>query len=474
MKLGHLFVSASLLLVASCVPSLDDNPPREPKLALPDAFTGGSTTSSSKAESLAKRTWREVFDDPHLQHLIGQAMQRNQEMNIRLQEMIIAKNEARIRDGEILPKVDAGVGTGLEKVGSHTSQGRSDEAHDVPEHLPDFRFGLTASWEVDVWGKLRNAAKAARLRYLATTQGRKLMQTHIVAELAHAYYDLLALDRRLEVLNRNIAIQRNALDVVRLQKAAARGTELPVQRFEAEVLKNRSLEFELRQQIVETENRINVLVGRYPQTVDRDPAQFDRSLPKTITTGLPSSLLENRPDIVEAELRLQAAKLDVAVAKARFFPSLSLDAEVGYESFDPSHLIDTPASIMYGIAGKLTAPLLNRKAIEAQYGSANATQIQAVFAYERTVLDAFTEVTNQLAMVDNLASSYDLQSQQVARLQRSIEVSKILFRSARADYMEVLLTRRDALDAEMDSIETKKRQLHALVNVYEALGGGWR
>lgn len=474
MNLRRLFLCAPLLLLPACIPSLEDNPPREPEVELPAAFAGGSTASSAQAESLAGKTWRDVFDDPHLQALIGMAMDRNQEMNIQLQEMIIAKNEANVRDGEVLPRVDAHVGAGLEKVGADTSQGRADEANGVPEHLPDFNFGLSASWEVDLWGKLRNAAKAARLRYLATTQGRKLMQTHIVAEIANSYYDLLALDRQLRVLKRNIAIQRNALEVVRLQKEAARGTELAVQRFEAEVLKNQSRQFELEQQIVEAENRINFLVGRYPQTVARNPASFDRPLPKAIATGLPSDLLENRPDIVEAELLLRAAKLDVSVAKARFYPSLSLDANVGYESFDPKHLLDTPASIAYGIAGGLTAPLLNRKAIKSQYSSANAMQIQAVFKYEQTVLDAFTEVTNQLAMLENLTKSYGLQSQQVERLKRSIEVSKVLFQSARADYMEVLLTRRDALDAEMELIDTKKKQLHALVNIYEALGGGWR
>lgn len=470
----RFLLCAPLLLVSACVPSLKDNPPREPQLEMPKAFAGGTTKSSAKAESLARKTWKEVFDDPNLRALIGMAMDRNQELNIQLQEIIIAKNEANVRDGEVLPRVDARVGAGLEKVGRDTSQGRADEANDVPEHLPDFHFGLAASWEVDVWKKLRNAAQAARLRYLATTQGRKLMQTHIVAEIAHSYYELIALDRQLEVLKRNIAIQRNALEVVRLQKEAARGTELAVQRFEAEVLKNRSRQFEIEQKIVEAENRINFLVGRFPQPVKRDPSRFDQPLPKTIATGLPSDLLENRPDVVEAELRLRAAKLDVAVAKARFYPSLSLDAELGYEAFNPKHLLDTPASLMYNLAGNLTAPLLNRKAIKAEYATANATQIQAVYAYERTVLDAFTEVTNRLAMIDNLEKSYGLQAQQVDRLTQSIEVSKILFRSARADYMEVLLTRRDALEAEMELIETKKDQLHAIVDIYEALGGGWR
>ena len=190
--------------------------------------------------------------------------------------------------------------------------------------------------------------------------------------------------------------------------------------------------------------------------------------------GLPSALLENRPDVRQAELQLEAAKLDVAVAKARFYPSFSIDAEVGYEAFNPAHIVDTPDSLLYNLAGNLTAPLLNRAGIEAQYYAANAMQLQAVYDYERTILSAFTEVKNQLTLTENLEKSYELQKRQVEQLTDAIEVSNLLFRSARADYMEVLLTRRDALESEMELIETKKRQLLAMVNIYQALGGGWR
>ena len=344
----------------------------------------------------------------------------------------------------------------------------------MPEHLGNFTFGLTGSWEVDIWKKLRSAVKAADLRYLASIEGRNFLVTQIVAEIARSYFDLIALDNQLAVLTRNIEVQTDALEVVKLQKQAARVTELAVQRFEAEVLKNKSRLYDLEQEKIQTENRINFLVGRYPQPVSRNAEKLKEPLPDAIQSGLPSQLLENRPDVRQAELELAASKLDVKVAKAAFYPSLSIDAGVGYRSFNAEHLVATPESVLYGVAGNLTAPLLNRKAIAAQYRSANARQLQAVFNYERTLLQAFTDVANQLAMIENLQKSYDLQSKQVEALTKSSEVSAILFQSARADYMEVLLTRRDSLDAEMELIETKKRQLQAMVNLYQALGGGWR
>lgn len=347
------------------------------------------------------------------------------------------------------------------------------EINGVPELLGDYRVGFAASWEVDIWKKLRNAAKAATFRYLATIEGQRFMRTQLVAEIARSYYELLALDRQLQVLHENIELQQRALEVVRKEKQAARVTELAVQRFQAEVLKNQSRQFHLEQDRVQTQNRINFLVGRFPQPVSRNAAVFDAPLPATIEAGLPSQLLDNRPDVRQAELALEAAKLDVKVARARFFPSFSIEAGMGYEAFNAKHLVSTPSSTFFGIGGNLLLPLLNRQGIKAQYFSANAQQLQAVYRFEQAALKAFTDVANQLAMISNLTQSYALESEQVDLLTQAIEVSNVLFQSARADYMEVLLTRRDALESQMELIDTRLQQRQAVVNVYQALGGGW-
>ncbi|MFT3921789.1 MAG: TolC family protein [Myxococcales bacterium] len=464
------------MLTTSCAPSLESNPPRDASKAVPNTFAGAqvSSAAASGAPNAAQKTWNEFFDDPDLQSLIAAALKNNQELNIRLQEIMIAKAEVLGRTGEYLPHVDAQVGAGIERVGEHTRFGVLDSKNGVPQHLQGYGFGFRASWEVDIWKKLRNAAKAANLRYLATVEGRNFMITQLVAEVAASYYELMALDNQLDVLKSNIEIQQHALEMVKFQKEAARATELAVQRFEAEVLKNQSRQYKLEQERIEAENRINFLLARPPQPVKRNSEKFNQPLPEVVGAGIPSELLDNRPDVRAAELELEASKLDVKSAKASFYPSLKLDAGVGYESFNIKHLVATPASIAYNIAGNLVAPLLNRRGIKAQYYAANAQQLQAVFHYEQTVLKAFTEVVNTLARADNLKKGYDLQSQQVDKLVQSIEISTILFQSARADYMEVLLTRRDSLEAQMELIETKNRQLQAIVSIYQSLGGGWK
>lgn len=470
LMLGAL--ACMVVLGAGCAPSLSQNKPREPRRELPASYVGAQPTAAEK--SVVEKAWQEFFEDPALRALIEAALHNNQELNIRVQELIIAQNEVMASEGEYLPKLSVGAGAGVDKVAEHTSQGVSDEAHELPSILQNYKFGFSASWEVDIWGKLRNSAKAAALRYLSSVEGRNFVITKLVAEIARSYYELLALDSQLAVLRQNIEIQQNGLQIVRLQKEAAKVTELAVQRFEAELLKNQSKQFDLQQRIVEVENRINFLVGRYPQPVARDARRFEAPLPSSLAVGIPSQLLDHRPDVKQAELDLAAAKLDVQAAKARFYPALSIEAGVGYQAFNVKHLLATPESLIFNLAGNITAPLLNRQAIKAEYYSANALQIQAVFKYEQTLLQAFTEVVNQLAMIDNLDKSYELTSQQVDRLTRSIETSNVLFQSARADYLEVLTTRRDALESQIDLIETRLRQRHALINMYQALGGGWR
>jgi len=247
-----------------------------------------------------------------------------------------------------------------------------------------------------------------------------------------------------------------------------------VQKFAAEVLKSQSLEFDILQQIKETENRINFLLARYPQEIPRDKNNFLTLVPAVVNAGIPSQLLANRPDIKRAELDLAAAKLDLKVARAEFYPSFEISAGLGFQAFKPSYLVKFPESLIYSLAGDLAGPLINRNAIKAEFYTANARQVQAMYNYERSILNAYMEVSTQLSKIDNVAKSYALKSQQVDALTRSIEISNDLFRSARADYLEVLLTQRDALESKLELVETKKEQLTAVVSIFRDLGGGWQ
>lgn len=438
----------------------------------PAGYYNSQDTSNS-----ATIKWKQYFTDPNLIALIDTALINNQELNITLREIEMSKNEIMARKGEYMPFLHLKGGAAADRAGKYTWDGISEEdwkASPDKKHgyVGDFMLGTYFTWELDVWKKLRTAKKSAAIKYLSTIEGKNFMVTNIIAEIASSYYELMALDNLLAIIQQNIELQSNALQVVKLEKDAAKVSQLAVNRFEAQLLNTKNLQYEIQQKIVETENRINFLAGRFPQPVVRNSAAFNNLVPDPIFAGIPSQLLVNRPDVRQSELELAAAKLDVQVARANFYPSFSLNAGVGLQAFNPVYLIK-PESILYNLAGDLAAPLINKNAIKATYFNANEKQIQAVYNYERSILNAHIEVVNQLSRMDNFTKSYETKAKEVDILTQSITISNNLFRSARADYIEVLLTQREALESKIDLIEIKLKQFDAKVNIYKALGGGW-
>lgn len=478
--LRMMVVSTLALTTQACsIPLLIS---KKAETELPAQYNAQTAVSDSAqaTENSVNVNWKDFFEDPHLSALIDTAVANNKEVNILMQRISIAANEIQARKGEYLPFVNFGAGIDTEKVGRYTRNGAVEESLEIkegkafPEPLGNYQFGLQATWELDVWKKLRNATKVATMEYMASIEGKNFLVTNLVAEIANAYYELVALDNQLDNLEQNIKIQQNALEVTKELQKYARATSLAVKRFEAEVKKNQSRQYVIKQQQVELENRINFLMGRTPQPIQRASSGFMEIKPKLIQTGLPTELLAHRPDIRKAELELSAAELNIQVAKANFYPTFAIRAGLGFQAFNPKYLLNTPASLAYSLAGDMMAPLINRNAIEAVYKNANATQIQAAYDYEQTIINAYGEVSNQLSNIDNLEKNYQLKTSQVEALTQSVDVANQLFKSARAEYLEILLTQREALEAKSELIETKQKQMSAMVNLYRALGGGWQ
>ncbi|MCG1036966.1 TolC family protein [Polaribacter sargassicola] len=466
------FVAACIgILLYSCVPT---QKVREENKTVPKTYANNNVDTLNTA----KTNWKNFFSDINLISLIDTALVNNQEMNIMLLKVDMFKNKIKAKKGEYLPFVNFYGGAETEKVGAYTRNGSVEEQlkiddEEFPDPLSNYSLGISASWELDIWKKLRNEKKAAVFEYLSSVEGKKFMTTNLVAEIADTYYELLALDNQLDIVNQNLEIQKNALKIVKLQKQAAKTTELAVRRFKAEVLKNQSEKLEIEQQIVVTENKINFLIGKTPQKVTRKSDDFLATAIDSIYEGVPSQLLQNRPDIRKAEYELAAAKLNTKVARANFYPSFGIKAGVGLESFKTKFLTNTSESLAYSLVGDFVGPLINKNAIKAAYKNANDMQLQSIFEYEKTILSAYIEVSNELSNIKNLKNIYDLKEQEVDALTESIQLSTRLFKAARADYLEVLLTQREALDAKIELVETKKEQLMANVAVYKSLGGGW-
>jgi NodT family efflux transporter outer membrane factor (OMF) lipoprotein len=466
-------LSCLLLALPGCIIPCLQRP--DPGAALPETFNGAITPESSALLSI-----EEFFNDPTLTTLIDQAVTGNQQLKILAQDIQIANNEILRRRGAYLPFLNFGAGARLDKLSYNTIPGSDNlqnapiSASHFPTPLPDFLVAGNVTWQIDIWRQLRNARDSARLRYLGTIDGRTYAVTRLVADVAENYYALMSLDARMENLNRIIALQEQSLQTAIARKEFARDTELGVQRFTAEVRKNQSERFIVQQRIIETENRINFLAGRFPQRVERNSAAFFNVTLATLNVGVPAQLLQNRPDIRQAERELEAAGLDVRVARANFYPKLIMSAGVGYEAFNTKYLFLSPESLINNVAGNLVAPLVNFSAIKADYLNANARQLQALYEYQRTILNAFTEVVNRMSAVQNYSLSIDIKRQQLDSLESAVSVATNLFQAARpgVDYMDVLFAQRDLVDARMVLIDTKREQLTSVVNAYQALGGG--
>jgi NodT family efflux transporter outer membrane factor (OMF) lipoprotein len=451
----------------------------------PAGLTNGSFSGSATTENSAQLRVDEFYHDPVLTRLICQAVATNRDLKTLEEEIQIAQAQILGRRGAFLPLIGFRADAGTTRYSKYTLEGASrqddpyllDPVKHLPNPTPNFLFGINYLIPLDIWRELRNARDAAIQRYFAAIERRNDLLTRLVADVAQNYYGLMALDKRLETLNRIIARQEASLKAAQALFERARGTTLGIRRFEAEVRKNQSERLIVRQEIVETENRINRLRGLMPQPVERNSAGFYDLTINALKVGVPAQLLLNRPDIRQAEREVAAAGLEVKVARARFFPRVDITGTVGTSVFNPKYLFN-PESFLFNAAGELTAPLINKAAIRADYRTANAQQLEAVYNYQRTIINAVVEVVNQMSAVENYSRSIAIKREQLQALESAVKVAQNLFNNPRpgekgeVDYLDVLTTQRDLLDATTVFINTKRQQLSAIVSVYQALGGG--
>src|SRR5215210_253729 len=464
---------AVVLFLSSCKPiqAVQNNSYRP----LPESFENIKDTVSVAAIS-----WKQFFSDPELVSLIDTALKNNPDIQIAFQRLQASQADVLSSTGALKPVVNGMAAAGVSKFSAYTMDGAGNKGteiyngKEIPAVLPDYFIGLQSTWEADIWGKLRNRKNAAVARYLANVEGRNWVITNLITEIANSYYELMALDRQMEIIDTTIALQENALEMVKVQKETARANELAVKQFEGQLIGFKSIRWELLQQITENESRINFLVGRYPQTVTRNGNVFVQPLPVKVDVGIPSALLQNRPDIRQAELELLASKADVIAAKAAFYPTVNINGSVGFQAFKVGLLATAPQALAYNLFGGLTAPLINRSGIKAEFNRANARQLEALANYSKTILNGYTEVYTEMKRISNLQEINELKTRQVDILTQSIEPAKDLFKTGRATYLEILLTQQNALNPQLELINTKKNQYQAMVNIYKALGGGWK
>ena len=447
-------------------------------LNLPETFNGTTDTVSIGAEQ------RKVFfKDTVLIRLIDTALAHNIDLQNTVQKVMVARAEMFSRKGLGLPTADVFASTGMDKYGKYTMSGvgnfdtnlssNIDKDQRVTDPAQDFFLGLKSHWEIDLWGKLKSQKRAAYARVLASEKGRQWVTTQLVATVASYYYALLALDNRLEIVHRNIALQERAVDVVKTQMEAGRATSLAVQQFSAQLLQTQSLGYETSLSIEKLENEINTLLGRYAQTpVPRGESIRQQQLENQMEAGVPLQLLTRRPDIQQAEWALTAAKADVDAARRAFLPAVTLTPYLGVNAFKLP-LLFANGSLAYGLLGGLTQPFLNRYQLKGDFAVADARQQIAVNDYRHSVLQAYEEVISNLRGIEYYRKIAALNQSEVEILTEAVSTSDDLYFSGYASYLEVIAAQKGVLEAELKRTAAQKELLLYTVSLYRALGGGW-
>lgn len=466
-KLYHVITILVILMsIVAC---------KTPQATMPKDTLKDSLPALSKDSSVTiSPAWREFFQDPMLQRLIETALQNNQDLKITLQELAIARSAVNAKQAALLPSVTANIGAGVSKVGRYTAEGAGNvgtemtPGHKIPTVIPDLSPSLQVDWTIDLWNKLNSGKKAAVERYLASEAGQRAIKSQLVADVAENYYLLLALDYKLSVMQQYISLQQDAVRIARIQKEADADTQLAVEKFDAELAKAQADEYLLRQSIVETENNLNLLLGRFPQTIQRTKVDFLQLPMPTTAHSLSTQLLLQRPDVIQAEHQLKAAKWDVETARKEFLPSFNISAAIGLNAFNPKYLFKLPESLAFNALGGLTAPLINKKAIQANFAQADALQIEALYNYDKTLLTAFIETSTLQSKISNIKLLQQFKQKQNDALVRAVSAAQKLYLNNRATYLEVIDSEREQLDCKMELIDAKSQQLSTLIEMYSA------
>ncbi len=442
-----------------------------PKDSVPLAY--GDSLSRDTA-SIADQTWKTFFTDASLQKLVDSALLKNYNMQLAIKNMESARQSLKQAKLGWLPQLNLNVGASSTIPSKNSLNGSLTEQFLGTNHIEDFTANVGLSWEIDIWGKIRNQKKVALSAYLQTAEARKAVQTALVSAVASGFYNVLLLDEQLSIAQKNLALNDSTLRVIRFQQTAGQVTMLAVQQAEAQQLSAAQLVSLLEQNIRLQENALSILTGRFPGNIERVNGLRAITLNQSLSTGVPSHLLSRRPDVKAQELALSIQNARVGIAKAGFYPALQITASGGLNAYKATNWFSIPASLFGNLAGGITQPLFQHRRIKTQYELAKLDREKAVIQFRQTVLIAVGEVSDALVKVEKLDEQQGIASKRVNILQQATQNAVLLFKSGMANYLEVITTQSSVLQSELDQAALKYGQLNARIDLYRALGGGWK
>ena len=446
---------------------------RRPSLGTPQTFRAPDPLPPGEAGSFADLKWFEVFKDEQLQALIRHALERNYDLGDAVARVEEARASLGITRSNQFPSFGAGGAVEFNRLS------RDGETPLPPQFLPsqNRNFGTAAlqllSFEVDIWGKLRRATEAARANLLSADENRKAVITTLVSDVATAYLTLRELDYELEISTRTLRTREESLELTQSREAHGVSTELDLRQAQELVYSAAESIPDTQRQIEQTENQISLLLGESPGTVLRGKSLTEQQFPPEVPPGLPSALLERRPDIRAAEQDLIAANAQIGVARAAYFPTLSLSGALGGASTQLSSLFSGPASL-WNLTPQITQPVFTAGRLTSNVKLAEAEHQRMLIQYEKTIQTAFTETSNALIAHQRFRESREKQEALEKALEDRLRLAYLRYNGGVDTQLNALDADRDLFQGQLDLARLRLAEILSVVQLYKALGGGWQ
>ena len=442
---------------------------KRPVMSLPDVYRGATLTGAPATgqASLGDQRWWELFQDEQLQELIRTALRQNFDVRIAAARVAETRAQLGITRADQFPRVD----------GSALAERQRVSASPTPFPLQAFeqnvfQAGASTSWEVDFWGKFRRATEATRATLTATEWGRRAVVTSLVAQVAEAYFALRAIDLNLDISRQTLASRRESLRLTQVRAAGGAASELDVQQAEQLVFGASAIIVDLERQAEQQENLIRILQGNNPGAIARGRTLADQSLIPEVPTGLPSALLERRPDIVEAEQTLVAANANIGVARVNYFPEVSLTGSGGFQSVALSSLLTGPAAF-FAVGASLIQPVFTAGRTRSQVELSEARRDEVLLAYQQTILKSLHDVSDALIAYRKDREFRDQQELLARSAGDALRLTNVRYQGGASSYLEVLDADTRLFAAQLLLAQAQLNERVALVQIYRALGGGW-
>jgi multidrug efflux system outer membrane protein len=439
---------------------------KRPALSVPTDYRAAKPSPTEPPSSLGNENWWQVYQDPVLAQMIHTALQQNYDVRIAATRVLEAQAQLGITRANQLPSASVGAGV------------FSEQNPKVSNTFPAYQvnagqLNLSVIWNLDFWGKYRRQTEEARAQLLGTEWGQRATMSSLVASVATAYFQLRALDSELEISKRTLASRQQSLQLTQVLFSHGGASDLDVSQSEQLVYTASESIPDLERQIEQQENVLSVLLGENPQSIPRGRAITQQPIPASIPAGLPSQLVERRPDVREAEENVVAANAQIGVAKSAFFPSISLTGMGGLESNALNQFISAPAQSWYA-AFSVSQPVFEGGRLRSGLRLARAQWQESVLSYQQTVQDAFEQVSNALVAFQKDREFRGQQELLTQAAQRSDDLSLVLYKQGGASYLQVLTSETNYFSAQLNLVQAQLNERLALVQVYEALGGGWQ